>query len=368
VPDLLIPIHAPATAGERFDFGTHCNDFLVAREAALATEVFTVSVPGGGCVPLHVHPDMEQTFLFLSGVGEAFLARGGAERRCVCRPGDVLFVPTGWHHQVSAPGPEGVLYLTVNAFVPQVARIGGTALGHAKIADEGFDRTTAAAAAPGALEVARCAEARFRPDAGGARVWPDDGPLDATLTRPPGSYRVRRLGPFEYATPVTPVPRLLDAALADELHALAGGLPAFAEGSQSPLSAKPPHAGSDLDVLLAVSSPDDLSAARAAVDRLAQFARQRDLPLSPAVIHPCWLTLPGFYSAVDLNPASSERQWFTASAEQRLREAARRQQESLARLEHPEQVADLLAQSLATAGRTDTVQEWRITPRWQGYL
>jgi mannose-6-phosphate isomerase-like protein (cupin superfamily) len=368
VTDLLTPIHIPATAGKRFDFGTHCNDFLVPREAARATEAFTVSVPGGSCVPLHEHPDMEQTFIFQSGAGEAFLASGETGRRCPCRPGDVLFVPAGWQHQVTAPGPEGVLYVTVNAFLPDAGRIGGTALSHAAIAGAGFDRTTVSAAAPGEVEVARCAEMRFRPDPAGVRVWPDDGPLNATLTCPPGSYRVRRIGPFEFATPVTPVPRLLDAGLADELHAIARDIPVFAEGSQSPLAAKPPHAGSDLDILLAVTGPDDLPAAAEAAGRLTRFARRRHLPLEPGVVHPGWLELPGFYSAVNLDPASPDRQWFTASTQDRLREAARRQQAAMARLEHPDQVAGLLAQSLAVAGRADTVQEWRITPRWQGYL
>lgn len=363
----LAPVHIPASAGQPYDFGTHRNDFLVPRENALATEVFTTVVPGCGAVPLHVHSDMEQVFLFLSGLGDAHLTRDGAEHRCPCRPGDVLFVPAGWHHQVSAPGPEGVIYLTFNAFIPEAARIGDTALSHAQTADKAFDRATTAAAPPGALEVARCAEARFRPDRAG-RVWPDDGPLDATLTSPPGSYRVRRFGPFEFVTPVTPVPRILDAALADELHALAGGLPLYAEGSQSPLAAKPPHDGSDIDVLLAVTSPAGLETAKAAAGRLARFARQQDLPLDPGVIHPAWLALPGFYSAVDLSPSSPDRQWFTATPGQRLLEAVRRQQAAMELLEHPDKVTEILTRSLADTGHADMAEEFRITPRWKGLL
>lgn len=365
--DLVVPVHAPATAGAPFDFGSHFNDILVPREDTRATEVFTVRVPGsGGCVPLHVHEEMEQTFVFLAGVGEAFMSRDGAANQYRCRPGDVLFVPTGWHHQVSSPGPEGVVYLTVNSFLPHVARVGDTALEHAQIADQGFDRTTVTAALPGALEVFRCAESRFRPDPAAVRVWPDEGALDTTLTQPPDSYRVRKVGPFEYATAVTPVPRLLDPALADELHALASGVPVYVEGSQSPLSAKAPHAGSDLDILLSVTSPADLPAAREAVQRLAAFAQARGLPLSPGIVHRDWLDLPNFYSAVDLDPASDQRRWLTAGAGERTTEAARRQREALALLEHPEDVADLLARSLDLAGCTDAASEWRITPRWQG--
>lgn len=360
----LTPIHVPATAGNRFDFGTHANDFLIGREAAQATEAFTTCVPGGGSVPLHVHSDMEQVFLVLSGAGTATLARDGIEHRFTCRPGDVLFVPCGWHHQVSAPSPDGVRYVTVNAFTGQDGRVGDTALGHAKIADDGFDRTTAVAAGSGPADISRCAEAWFRPDPAGIRVWPDDGPMDATLTRPPDSYRVRRAGPFEYVTPVVPVPRLLDTSLADELHALAGGLTVLVEGSQSPLSAKPPAAGSDIDILLAVSGPDELPAGREAAGRLRRFARQRNLLLEPGVVCSEWLTLPGFYSAVNLDPGSPDRQWFTATEEQQLLEAARRQQEAIGRLEYPQQIEDMLTRSLAAAGCGDTVEEWRITPRW----
>ncbi|MGH3935248.1 MAG: glycosyltransferase, partial [Pseudonocardiaceae bacterium] len=68
-----VPVHARSTDGEVFDFGTHANDFLVRREESLATETFLVRVPGGGAVPEHVHTDMEQTFVFVSGVGEATL-------------------------------------------------------------------------------------------------------------------------------------------------------------------------------------------------------------------------------------------------------------------------------------------------------
>ncbi|MGH3996392.1 MAG: hypothetical protein ACRDTJ_02885 [Pseudonocardiaceae bacterium] len=68
-------VHTRSTDGEVFDFGTHANDFLVRREESLATETFLVRVPGGGAVPEHVHTDMEQTFMFVSGVGEATLSR-----------------------------------------------------------------------------------------------------------------------------------------------------------------------------------------------------------------------------------------------------------------------------------------------------
>lgn len=92
-----------------FDFGTHANDFLVRREESLATETFLVRVPGDGAVPEHVHTDMEQTFVFISGVGEATLSRDGDQnRRFSCVPGDMVFVPAGWRHTVLAQSVEGL--------------------------------------------------------------------------------------------------------------------------------------------------------------------------------------------------------------------------------------------------------------------
>ncbi|MGH3686741.1 MAG: cupin domain-containing protein [Pseudonocardiaceae bacterium] len=375
----LAPVHAPCTAGEVFDFGTHANDFLLRREQALATETFTVRVPGGGAVPRHVHTDMEQTFVFISGVGEAILDRAGDVRGHTCRPGDTLFVPTGWHHTVVAASPQGAVYVTVNAFVADADRIGASATEHALLAAQAFCTNTphgilddhgAPLREPDAAALLRCAEALLRPDAAGVRMWSADfTALDATLLREPAGYRVRRLGPFDYVADATPVPRVLDTALADRLHqAVAGRLPAYVEGSQSPLSVKPPCADSDLDLLLLAASAADLETAREVVADLRALQSEIGVPLSPGVVHPGWLALPAFYSALSLDPGAPDRTWWRATDAQRLAEAARRQREALQALD-PGRLLDLLHRSLDVAGATGTrVQEWRLTPRWRGYL
>lgn len=139
-----VPVHARSTDGEVFDFGTHANDFLVRREESLATETFLVRVPGSAAVPEHVHADMEQTFLFVSGVGEARLSRDGEQaRRFCCVPGDVVFVPTGWRHTVLAHSIEGLVYLTVNSFVPGADRVGASAVAHAVAVQPSFQATGA---------------------------------------------------------------------------------------------------------------------------------------------------------------------------------------------------------------------------------
>lgn len=82
------PLRARITAGEAYDFGTHFNDFLVKREQSRATEVFLVRVAGRGNVPPHAHHDMEQTFVFTSGVATVRLWRGKEQRELRCRPGE----------------------------------------------------------------------------------------------------------------------------------------------------------------------------------------------------------------------------------------------------------------------------------------
>lgn len=370
----IVPVHAPYTGGEPFEFGSHSNDFLLHREKALATETFTVRVPAGGAVPEHVHTDMEQTFVFISGIGAATTRRGDDVHHYSCRPGDTLFVPTGWHHTVTAPGTEGCVYVTVNAFTTETGRIGTSAIEHAEIAASRF-RTHIAAPAPTTADVPdatallRCAEASFRLDRG--RMWPQDfTAFDATLTGDPGSYRVRRLGPFEYVETVTPVPRVLDTALADRLYRAAGGLlPVYVEGSQSPLSVKPPCAASDLDVLLVVDSAEDLVLAHEALEALRAVQDDVAVPLSPGVVHAEWLGLPNFYSALSLDPASPDRVWWTASPEQCHSEVARRQRDALRLLDDAPYVRELLDRSLAVLGPgMPDVTEWRVTARWRGYL
>src|SRR2546430_1635994 len=77
----------------------------------------------------------------------------------------------------------------------------------------------------------RCAAPASRP--AGTKMWAQDfTAFDAALPGDASTYRVQRLGPFEYVTAVTPTERVLDTALADRLHRAAGGmLPVYVEGS-----------------------------------------------------------------------------------------------------------------------------------------
>ncbi|MGH3853328.1 MAG: hypothetical protein ACRDR6_07470 [Pseudonocardiaceae bacterium] len=190
------------------------------------------------------------------------------------------------------------------------------------------------------------------------------------MRQDPNTYRVRRLGPFEYVKSVTTHPRILTTELADRLFAAASAhLPVLVEGSQSPISVKVPCEESDLDILVAVQSADDLTLARKVLDGLAEQMDHVPVPLSLGVVHARWLDLPNFYSALSLDPAAPDRGWWTATEADRLGEATRRIRRGLDLLQDPDTVRDLLARSLEVAGRgAELVGEWRLIPRWSGYV
>jgi hypothetical protein len=278
---------------------------------------------------------------------------------------------------VLAQSVEGLVYLTVNSFVPGADRVGASAVAHAMAVQPGFHAIgrvpRAAHAAP--LAVFRSAETAFWVDEGGRRMWPRDfTALDTTLRQDPSTYRVRRVGPFEYVKPVTACPRILTTELADRLFAAASGhLPVLVEGSQSPISVKAPCEESDLDILVAVESGDDLTLARKVLDGLAEQMDQVPVPLSLGVVHARWLDLPNFYSALSLDPSADpsapDRQWWTAAEADRLGEATKRLRRGLDLLQDPDTVRNLLDRSLEVAGHgTEQIGEWRLIPRWGGYV
>lgn len=365
-----MPVHRRLTDGEVYDFGTHANDFLVRREQALATEVFTVRVPGARAVPEHVHTDMEQTFVFVSGVGTASLSRQGIRHTFTCRPGDTVFVPTGWHHTVAANSLEGVVYVCVNAFVPDQDRVGNTAIEHADIVAPQFPsaRPVDSDQAELQVSVARCAEAAFTLTNDAAPRTADFDAFDATLMHHPGSYRVRQVGPFIFPVSVEPLPRVFTAGGADLLHENAKGLDLFVEGSQSPIAVKEPTQGSDLDVLIAVTTPEELAQARELAGSLPAVLRHLDTEVSVGIVHADWLGLPGFYSALSVNPDSRDRVWWNRAPAERAAEAHRRVSAGLHALNEPGRAREILRQSLELLGQPVDFNDFQITPRWRGYL
>jgi quercetin dioxygenase-like cupin family protein len=99
----------------RYRFPTHTNDVIVPREEATAAEAFYVILEPGEAPPIHVHPDAEQVFYVLEGNGELGIGRDAAERHPL-KAGDYVRTPPGTWHAVSCPGPERLVYLSIDCF------------------------------------------------------------------------------------------------------------------------------------------------------------------------------------------------------------------------------------------------------------
>lgn len=206
---------------------------------------------------------------------------------------------------------------------------------------------------------------------GGARSETTDFSTYAvTWTEDPDRYRVRRLGPFECVLRTVPNGRRVTPDVADALClATSTHLPVLVEGSQSPLAVKAPAAGSDVDVLIAVQSPEDLPEARRAYRVLTGCAHLVGALISPGIVHRSWLTLAPFYSALDLSPRSPDRKWWQADESACFAEARRRIGAGLAHLRDEAYLMAVLRRSLEIAGwpfELDEIIELSLTPRWRG--
>jgi len=104
--------------GERFDFETHINEFLITREVAQASEAFLVIVKPKLSTHMHKHPDMEQTFYVIRGKGKLWTkdARGKEKPVHSIKTGDVIFMPLHNWHRVESTGTTNLEYMCFNAF------------------------------------------------------------------------------------------------------------------------------------------------------------------------------------------------------------------------------------------------------------
>jgi mannose-6-phosphate isomerase-like protein (cupin superfamily) len=75
------------------------------------SQVVVMAVPGGGEIGEEVHPDVDQTLVFVEGEGEAVL-EGEASP---VRPGDVVFVPAGTLHNFRNTGGGQLRLYTIYA-------------------------------------------------------------------------------------------------------------------------------------------------------------------------------------------------------------------------------------------------------------
>jgi mannose-6-phosphate isomerase-like protein (cupin superfamily) len=75
------------------------------------SQLVAMAIPAGGEIGEEVHPDVDQTLMFIEGEGEAILE---GERSPV-RPEDVVFVKAGTRHNFVNTGAETLRLLTIYA-------------------------------------------------------------------------------------------------------------------------------------------------------------------------------------------------------------------------------------------------------------
>lgn len=186
------------------------------------------------------------------------------------------------------------------------------------------------------------------------------------------SHRALRVGPFMLSVPVH-ADRSYRLSL-EELDAAFGAIPVrpgiriYISGSQSPLSVKLPHAGSDIDLLVVVEPPDaHLSEGHDVVTKLPSSPAGRySANISPGLVLRSWLQLPGFYEALDLH-SREDRQWWSRGPESCAREAALRLERGIRFLASGETVHQVLLETLeqyAVPHLLPKVQSLMVTPRW----
>jgi len=104
--------------GEKFSFETHINEFLLPRESAELSEVFSVVIPVGFATHGHEHDDREQIFYVLSGNGSIFTDANNAKNVINMEKGSIFWIPKYAYHKISNTNRNCDLkYICINAFV-----------------------------------------------------------------------------------------------------------------------------------------------------------------------------------------------------------------------------------------------------------
>ena len=92
----IIPVKTAHGVGEKFVFLTSENTSTDLTQVAFGT-----LLPGEVC-PMHVHPTMEEFFLFLNGSGKYTISNN----EVLINPGTFVRIPAGVEHALEAFGDE----------------------------------------------------------------------------------------------------------------------------------------------------------------------------------------------------------------------------------------------------------------------
>lgn len=106
--------------GEKFAFEKHINEFLINREDARLSEVFTVVIPTNKSTHDQIHNDMEQIFVVIQGEGIVRTHNEEREEVLEIRKNDIVLIQLNTYHQIINTNiNEDLKYICINAFLKE---------------------------------------------------------------------------------------------------------------------------------------------------------------------------------------------------------------------------------------------------------
>lgn len=106
--------------GEKYAFEKHINEFLIRREDASLSEVFTVVVPINKSTHDQIHEDMEQIFVVLQGEGIIKTHTEKTKEEITIKENDIVLIQLDTYHQIiNTSKNKDLKYVCINAFLKE---------------------------------------------------------------------------------------------------------------------------------------------------------------------------------------------------------------------------------------------------------
>lgn len=106
--------------GEKYAFEKHINEFLIHREDANLSEVFTVVVPINKSTHDQIHEDMEQIFIVLQGEGIIKTHTEISTEEIPIKANDIVLIQLDTYHQIINTSKNiDLKYVCINAFLKE---------------------------------------------------------------------------------------------------------------------------------------------------------------------------------------------------------------------------------------------------------
>ena len=127
--------------GKKFAFEKHINEFLIRREDAKLSEVFTVVVPINKTTHDQLHEDMEQIFIVIQGEGVVRTHNENSVEEIKIKKNDILLIQLDTYHQIiNTSKNEDLKYICINAFNKE-KETEFTSVSHADNVIKGYNMT-----------------------------------------------------------------------------------------------------------------------------------------------------------------------------------------------------------------------------------